>query len=373
MADDNQIPVVNATASDLIQQLFSRIAQLEQQQAARPTPPPVTPFQPDPAIQATSTGLVVRPRQPGIFNGSAADILNARSFINTLAAYLSLGRFESERQRLDIALTFFGSPANEWINVAVDSGEISSFDELRRRFEQLYSLNNGYDIVRALDEMGTTRQDARESVTSFYSRFRSTATRAGLTDNRSNAHLFYFALRNEIRARMAQDANINRLDFESVTAAAMRAEQGMATGSYSTVTGSGTGSSSVLNRLTFPNGTVAASRRSSTSQMDVDAVSTGAPTRRARLTEEERQRRFTEGLCLVCASPNHQRRDCPESYQNTRNRQTSTVAAAETVAQPAQPQPPPQQQPPRNATMEAAVVQVDLTFDDEAPDLSDFE
>jgi len=55
--------------------------------------------------------------------------------------------------------------------------------------------------------------------------------------------------------------------------------------------------------------------------MDVDAI-------RPRLTVVERQRREINRLCIICASPDHFRRDCPEAYHNRRPQEQPVRIAA---------------------------------------------
>jgi hypothetical protein len=66
--------------------------------------------------------------------------------------------------------------------------------------------------------------------------------------------------------------------------------------------------------------------------MEIDAIQSSTSQRRPPLTQEERHRRFQNGLCLVCGASGHVKLNCPSSYRN----RAPTLAAIGTATAPTQ-------------------------------------
>ena len=281
-----------------------------------------------PAASSSSSSSFsqVRARAPDPFSG--LDISMAPIFIHSLQQYINLGGIMDEQHRVDLAITFFAYPANEWILAAKANNEFPTLDALVEQFSRVYNINAQNEVVAALDALGFIQQADNQSVSDHYAKFLSLAYRAKTARDVSTANQFLHSLRHPLRKAILRDSSLERTSLASVLTTALRHERAFnvsnirnpAPSRYPTPTYVPNSSCDRPPNPAIGAVVVPASTRNPNS-MDVDAI-------RPRLTSEERQRREVNRLCIICASPDHFRRDCPEAFHNKRLQQNAAKVAA---------------------------------------------
>jgi len=339
---------LHQTEQELINQRQINITmeqELNRQRQAASVPPPASSTASQEADESSSSFSQVRARAPDPFTG--LDISLAPIFIHTLKQYINLAGNLDENRRVDLAITFFAYPANEWILAARANNEFPTLDALVNQFSIVYNINAENEVVDALDNLGFIHQAENQSVSDHYAKFLSLTYRAKTSKDVSTANQFLHSLRPTLKKAIIRDSSLVRTSLASVLTTALRHERALnvsrspvhipipwvhqaprqpraplpprdppppraprplppanAPNLYGTAPGV-----MVDNPARNPNA------------MDVDAI-------RPRLTVVERQRREINRLCIICASPDHFRRDCPEAYHNRRQQQQPARIAA---------------------------------------------
>ncbi len=320
-----------------------------------------------------TTSSVVRARAPDPFDGEDPSL--APGFIQALDQYLNLVTFPNDAAKLELAVTYFRLPAQEWVLGAYREKVITTFAELEAKFREVYHMDMEVELEINLDKLTSLRQGDTQTVSNHYSKFLSLSFAAGASQDASNAQLFFQSLKFQLRRSMLRDANLKRSDIKSVLAAALRHERAFLTSKNATEAplaprrapvAPAPPAPAVFQRLgprvappavPIPAGGPV--------PMDLDAAQAGnAPARRPRLAPADRPRRVAQNLCIVCGSPDHFRDACPHS--NYRRPRAAALNAAEAAPPPqVQPQPAPVQQP------ELAYIDVDAWDSDDALPIED--
>ena len=269
----------------------------------------------------------VRARAPESFTG--LDISMAPIFIHSLQQYINLGGILDEQHRVDLAITFFAYPANEWILAAKANNEFPTLDAFVEQFSKVYNINAQNEVVAALYALGSIQQADTQSVSDHYAKFLSLAYRAKTAGDVSTANQFLHSLRHPLRKAILRDSSLERTSLASVLSTALRHERAFNVSNIRNPppprrfpsTFPSTYASAPNPPRETSGAIVIPSVVRNSNAMDVDAI-------RPRLTLEERQRREINRLCIICASSDHFRRDCPEAYHNKRLQQNAAKVAA---------------------------------------------
>lgn len=276
--------------------------------------------------------------KPPPFSGAKRGQETVNAFLVSLNSIFAFEKGLTDTEKILMSTTHFEAdkPAFHWISpymhyLHTDVSNGPAFlhswqafsEELRVKFGDPFDTKTAYNRLTAL------RQNA--SARDYAIKFRELASRAGLPEPlqmiqyESNLKL---DVQNSLVGHKYDNLNdlINQsVEIDDKLFANNRAGRTQVKTTTTTTRISPSGQASEPNASGSANN--AGSQASSSSQytpMDVDSIRSGP---RGPLTPEERQRRMTKGLCLVCASPDHRAKDCPQSRENrNRNGQRQILA-----------------------------------------------
>lgn len=298
-----------------LQQILNRLAQLEQEninlagrleESRRATRPPT----PQPPQLPDNEPRVVLPER---FNGDRNKI---RTFLNQLELVFLLNpsRYRSDSAKVATAGTLFSGSAAAWFNPLLEHPKLNAqlLSDWTLFREQLRASFGGIDVpAKAANEIRRLKQ-GNGNVPNYTSQFLQLA--ADLSWNEE-------ALLDQYRAGLSEeikDALVHHdrpTTVQALAALATRCDNRLHERKLerSTARPMNPGNSTVLPAQPLP----ATGYPSSTSApgpvpMEVDAI------RRGPLTDAERDHRKVHNLCIVCASPDHWRKDCPIARTNQR-------------------------------------------------------
>ena len=201
-------------------------------------------------------------------------------------------------------------------------------------FSQVYSINLNDDLEKYMDQLTSLRQQDHQSVNEHYANFLALSFAAGAIQDASHAQLFFQSFKFPLCGSMLCDAALKCNSLKNVlectvcherafNARAVSAQQSPPTPSCSNAPPTPPSFSAPSGFQRICSQPVVSTTGPTPMDLDATTTTSPVPSRRPRLTAEERQRRINNNLCIVCGAADHFRDACPHA---TFKRQSKSAA-----------------------------------------------
>ena len=303
--------VTNAELQQEVTELRETVRRLEEEAAmpsrsSRSSSPPLPPVHKEPKLP-----------EPPEFDGKPSEYA---TFINHCDLYFRMRPVTFDEDYIKVAYVISrcrGSPA-EWGHSLIESSSplLHDYDEFK---EQLASMYADKQRRKALRQKLTTLKQTG-SASKFAAEFKATANILGI-DDESRIALFTAGLKREVQRNLALVRNIDT--FEELVDAAVQIDHvnftlAKADSKVDSKADSKSFGKSGSNHGKSPPSSTSLSRpqqsrtnsTSSVTPNNSRTFSKSSPTSHNSISQEEKDRRETLGLCRFCGG-NHFKRDCP--------------------------------------------------------------
>jgi hypothetical protein len=287
----------NAELQQQVEELRALVQQLQQVQGA--PPPPIPPPIPVPAAKEPKIS------EPPEINGKASEY---QAFIVHCELFLRTRRYsllEPEDKVAFVISRLRGRPA-DWARslIRINSPLLSSWEEFRAEMDSMYmNIYEREDLRNRLEDLKQTG-----SAINYSTEFKTIANTLGI-DDESKYIFFKKGLKSTVKTGLAYASDVD--DFDSLVRRAIIIDQTQYIAEKHEKAEKKPSRSNQPQSLPSRNNTPQQSNTAPRSSGPPRSSSSTPSTPRPPLTNEEKDRREKNGLCRVCGSPDHWKKNCP--------------------------------------------------------------
>lgn len=284
------------------------------------------------SVQTQSTYREPKLALPEKFNGNKKEI---REFITSVNNYINLKRetYNEDYKKVGFIGSLLTGQARSWYRILVETSDqcLEKYDTFLTNFKHMFmdpnQKQNAQRIIR-------TFKQEKQSALTYGTKFVEYAIDAGF-DNEAKISAFYNGLNNDIKDALALIPEVPE-DFSEFANLAIKVdnrlfERKLDRNSSPSNTGNQYSGNSRRNNNHFKsnnNHHNNTNNNNGVQPMDIDITKKFKP-----LTNEEKERRRKNNLCLYCGNPGHVATTCPNKAKKIRSIETPSTTTQSNSAE----------------------------------------